>query len=56
VLDLAAYQQTFVEDFDPLDVSARGPGTGWIAQGDGASANRVRGFPFAPENGALRIQ
>ena len=30
-IDLGAYHQTFAEDFDRLDVSARGPGTRWIA-------------------------
>jgi beta-glucanase (GH16 family) len=63
VLDLSAYQQTFNEDFDSLDVSAWGPGTRWIAHtpyngdfGDGAFANPVGGFPFTIENGVLRIE
>jgi beta-glucanase (GH16 family) len=63
VLDLTAYEQTFIEDFDSLDVSAWGPGTRWIAHtpyngdfGDGAFANPVDGFPFTIENGVLRIE
>jgi beta-glucanase (GH16 family) len=63
VLDLAAYEPTFSEDFVSLDVSAWGPGTRWIAHtpyngdfGDGAFANPGVGFPFTIENGILRIE
>jgi beta-glucanase (GH16 family) len=63
MVDLAAYRQTFSEDFDSLDVSPWGPGTRWIAHtpyngdfGDGAFAHPVPGFPFTIENGVLRIE
>ncbi len=62
-LDLAAYEQTFSEDFDTLDVSAWGPDTRWISHtpyhgdfGDGVFANPVPGFPFTIANGVLRIE
>jgi beta-glucanase (GH16 family) len=62
-IDLSAYELTFDENFDRLDVSAWGPGTRWIAHtpwrgdfGDAAFADPVPGFPFTIENGILRIE
>lgn len=62
-IDLSRYEQTFVEDFDALDVSAWGPGTRWIAHtpwngdfGAAAFANPGERFPFTVENGVLRIE
>ena len=62
-LDLSGYEQTFSEEFDTLDVSARGPGTRWIAHtpwngdfGDAAFTDPRPGFPFTTEGGRLRIE
>ncbi len=63
-LDLEDYRLTFAEEFDgPLDVSAWGPGTRWIAHtpyagdfGDAGFADPEEGFPFMIEDGALRIE
>jgi len=63
-LNLEGYHLTFSEEFDgPLDVSAWGPGTRWIAHtpyagdfGDAPFADPEPGFPFTVENGVLRIE
>jgi len=63
-LDLSGYHITFAEEFDgPLDVSAWGPGTRWIAHtpyagdfGDARLADPEPGFPFTAEDGVLRIE
>ncbi|MEA1832105.1 glycoside hydrolase family 16 protein [Methylobacterium durans] len=62
-LDLSGYRQTFSEDFDGLDVSARGPGTRWIAHtpwngdfGDAAFTDPRPGFPFTTKDGILTIE
>lgn len=62
-LDLAAYQLTFEDEFDELDVSAWGPGTTWIAHtpwsgdfGDAKFTDPRDGFPFTVEDGVLRIE
>jgi hypothetical protein len=62
-LDLGAYELTFAEEFDALSVSARGPGTRWTAHtpfgmdfGEAAFADPEPGFPFAVEDGVLRIE
>jgi len=63
-LDLDGYHLTFSEEFDgPLDVSAWGPGTRWIAHtpyagdfGDARFADPEPGFPFTIEDGVLRIE
>jgi len=62
-IDLSAYEPTFVEEFDTLDVSGRGPGTRWIAHtpwngdfGDARFVDPRDGFPFTTENGRLRIE
>jgi len=62
-LDLSGYRMTFNEDFHNLDVSAWGPGTRWIAHtpwngdfGDARFADPVPGFPFAVDDGRLRIE
>ncbi len=67
-LDLTGYELTFVEDFDTLSISARGPideakGPRWIAHtpwnGDFGGARFMDpspGFPFTVENGILRIE
>jgi beta-glucanase (GH16 family) len=59
----AGYDLTFDENFDTLDVSARGPGTRWIAHtpwngdfGDAQFADPMPGFPFTTDNGILRIE
>lgn len=63
ILDLSRYQLAFSEEFDTLDVSARGPGTRWIAHtpwngdfGAAVFADPTPGFPFTVENGVLRIE
>lgn len=62
-LDLSDYKLTFEDKFDHIDVSARGPGTRWIAHtpwnGDFGSAafsdpNAV--FPFKRVDGMLQIE
>jgi beta-glucanase (GH16 family) len=51
-LDLANYRLTFSENFDRLDISARGPGTRWIAHtpwnGDFGSARFLDPQPGGP--------
>ena len=61
-LDLSAYHATFTEDFGRLDVSARGPGTRWIAHtpwnGDFGSARFLdpgADTPFSVSGGILSI-
>lgn len=62
-LDLSNYELTFSEEFDkPLDVSAWGPGTRWIAHtpwdgdfGDARFADPEEGFPFVVKDGILQI-
>lgn len=62
-IDLSAYDMTFDEEFNTLDVSAWGPGTRWIAHtpwngdfGDAAFANPMPDFPFTVSDGILRIE
>lgn len=62
-LDLSKYTVTFDENFNALDVSARGPGTRWIAHtpwngdfGDAAFTDPRPGFPFTTKDGVLRIE
>ncbi|MBM1175571.1 glycoside hydrolase family 16 protein [Microvirga arabica] len=62
-IDLSRFTRTFTEDFDHLDVSARGPGTRWIARvpwggnfGRAAFVGPTSGFPFTTDNGILRIE
>src|SRR5262245_58912978 len=62
-LDLSGYDLVFDENFDALDVSARGPGTRWIAHtpwngdfGDALFVDPTPDFPFTVENGILRIE
>jgi beta-glucanase (GH16 family) len=63
-LALSNFQLTFREEFDgPLDVSAWGPGTRWIAHtpwagdfGDARFADPQKDFPFTIKNGILRIE
>jgi len=54
---------TFSEDFRDLDVSARGPGSRWIAHtpwagdfGDAVFTDPQPGFPFTIKDGVLSIQ
>jgi len=63
-LDLTGYRVTFDEDFtQPLDVSAWGPGTRWIAHtpyagdfGDARFTDPTADFPFTITDGILRIE
>jgi hypothetical protein len=63
-LDLTGFHLTFREEFDePLDVSAWGPGTRWIAHtpwagdfGDARFADPGSDFPFSVKDGILRIE
>jgi beta-glucanase (GH16 family) len=62
-IDLSAYQLTFDENFDTIDVSAWGPDTRWIAHtpwhgdfGDAEFTNPSPTFPFVVKNGILRIE
>ena len=63
-LDLGGYKVTFAEDFDgPLDVSAWGPGTRWIAHtpyngdfGEARFANPGPAGPFRVKDGQLTIE
>jgi len=63
-LNLAGYTITFRDEFDePLDVSALGPGTRWIAHtpyfgdfGDARFADPEKDFPFRVADGMLTIQ
>lgn len=61
-IDLRHYTQTFDEPFETLDVSARGPGTRWIAHtpwngdfGDATFVDPQPGFPFTVSKGLLTI-
>jgi beta-glucanase (GH16 family) len=63
VLDLSRYTLTFDEPFDHLDVSARGPGTRWIAHtpwngdfGDAAFIDPQSDKPFTINKGMLEIE
>lgn len=63
-LDLSSFHLTFNEEFEgPLDVSAWGPGTRWIAHtpwagdfGDARFADPGSDFPFTVKDGILRIE
>lgn len=63
-LNLEGYKITFQDEFDgPLDVSALGPGTKWIAHtpyggdfGDAKFTDPQDGFPFTVKDGILRIE
>jgi beta-glucanase (GH16 family) len=62
-IDPTSFVLTFNEDFDWLDVSARGPGTRWIAHtpwngdfGDARFTDPGPDFPFTSRNGILRIE
>jgi beta-glucanase (GH16 family) len=62
-IDPGGFLLTFEENFDRLDVSARGPGTRWIAHtpwngdfGDATFADPKSGFPFTVKDGILRIE
>jgi beta-glucanase (GH16 family) len=63
-LDLTGYKLVFNEEFNKkLDVSARGPGTRWIAHtpwngdfGDAGFSDPAPGFPFTVKDGMLRIE
>jgi hypothetical protein len=63
-LDLSEFELTFREEFDgPLDVSAWGPGTRWIAHtpwagdfGDARFADPGKDFPFTIKDGILCIE
>ena len=62
-LDLSQAKLTFSEEFNGLDVSARGPGTRWTTHtpwngdfGDAVFSNPAPAFPFTIENGVLRIE
>lgn len=57
------FTMTFNENFDWLDVSARGPGTRWIAHtpwngdfGDARFVDPGPDFPFTTRDGLLRIE
>ncbi len=59
----AGYDLVFDEEFDTLDVSARGPGTRWIAHtpwngdfGDATFADPSPAGPFSTSNGVLTIE
>lgn len=63
-LNLKGYKVTFREEFDgPLDISAWGPGTKWIAHtpyagdfGDAKFTDPEPGFPFTVSKGLLKIE
>ncbi len=63
-LDLSGYKLVFDEKFDrPLDASAWGPGTRWIAHtpwngdfGDAKFVDPEEGFPFTIKDKILRIE
>ncbi len=62
-LDISRYRETFVENFDRLDISAWGPGTRWIAHtpwagdfGDAQFSDPLPNFPFATASTILRIE
>lgn len=61
-LDLSRFTLVFEDDFRTLDVTARGPGSKWIAHtpwngdfGDATFVDPQPGFPFQPTPGGLRI-
>jgi beta-glucanase (GH16 family) len=63
MIDPAGLVLSFDENFDRLDVSARGPGTRWTAHtpwngdfGDAEFVNPTRNYPFTIHNGVLRIE
>ena len=62
-IDLGQYKLTFDESFDTVDVSARGPGSRWIAHtpwagdfGDARFVDPRHDFPFTTDSGILRIE
>ncbi len=62
-LNLKGYKLSFRDEFNDLSVSARGPGTRWMAHtpyfgdfGDARFADPADGFPFTVSNGVLRIE
>ncbi len=62
-IDPDAFVLDFDENFDWLDVSARGPGTRWTAHtpwngdfGDAQFADPIPDFPFTVQNGVLTIE
>jgi hypothetical protein len=60
-LNLDGFTRTFNEEFNDLSVSAAGPGTRWFTNtketfGDARFVEQKDGFPFAVENGILRIE
>jgi beta-glucanase (GH16 family) len=62
-IDPKSFVLTFNEDFDWLDVSARGPGTRWTSHtpwngdfGDARFVDPSPDFPFTTRNGILRIE
>jgi len=62
-LDLTDFQLVFDEEFDRLDVSARGPNTRWISHtpwngdfGDAQFIDPRPKFPFTVNNGILTIE
>lgn len=63
IIDPPLSNLIFSEDFDRLDVSARGPGTQWTAHtpwngdfGDAKFVDPKPGFPFMVENGVMKIE
>jgi hypothetical protein len=63
ILDLSGAGLTFNEVFDELSVSARGPGTRWIAHtpwngdfGEAQFVDPTPGFPFSVVDGVLSIE
>jgi hypothetical protein len=62
-LKLDGFKLTWSDEFNDLSVSARGPGTRWIAHtpyngdfGDAGFADPKDGFPFTVDKGILRIE
>jgi len=62
-LDISRLKLVFDENFEALSVSARGPGTRWIAHtpwggdfGDARFTDPQPGFPFSVANGVGRIE
>src|SRR5262249_48671154 len=62
-IDPGAFQLTFHESFDRLDVSAWGPNTRWIAHtpwngdfGDARFVDPKPNFPFTVRDGVLTIE
>jgi hypothetical protein len=63
ILDLSGARLTFTEEFDHISVSARGPGTRWIAHtpwngdfGEAQFVDPIPGFPFSVVDGVLSIE